>query len=158
MRNYPPIESRLWGRGVPGWGGCVLFAHPVQGVVRAQLHWRGRSYPTSRIAYTLAVGEVPDDMWVLHHCDVAACINPHHLYVGTPNRNVQDRVDRGRQHHGERTAGAVLTQETALALFNDVGSYSELGRKYGVASSTARDVKKGRTWVRVTRADMAVAS
>jgi len=35
-------------------------------------------------------------MWVLHKCDVRQCVNPHHLYLGNNDLNVQDAVARGR--------------------------------------------------------------
>lgn len=40
-------------------------------------------------------GPIPDGLWVLHRCDVGACINVEHLYLGTPKQNVQDRQERG---------------------------------------------------------------
>jgi hypothetical protein len=41
---------------------------------------------------------VPDGMSVLHHCDNPICFNPAHLYVGTHQDNIDDRVERGRGH------------------------------------------------------------
>lgn len=36
------------------------------------------------------------DNHVLHHCDNARCVNPEHLYVGTNDDNVNDRIERRR--------------------------------------------------------------
>lgn len=48
-----------------------------------------------RISYRLAHGKKPK-LWVLHKCDNPPCVNPKHLYEGTPKQNVADRVSRGR--------------------------------------------------------------
>lgn len=36
-----------------------------------------------------------DDNWALHKCDIRACVNPDHLYVGNRKDNVRDLVERG---------------------------------------------------------------
>ena len=54
-----------------------------------------------RLAWAAANGPVPDGMCVLHSCDVRACINPKHLFLGTNKDNTQDMVTKGR-HAGQR--------------------------------------------------------
>lgn len=49
-----------------------------------------------RAVYAAFVGEIPDNLQVLHHCDNAGCVNPQHLYVGTQLDNMRDRQNRGR--------------------------------------------------------------
>lgn len=43
--------------------------------------------------------------WVLHRCDISECVNPHHLYAGTPVDNRRDMLERSRWKHplGQRT-------------------------------------------------------
>lgn len=49
-----------------------------------------------RASYILYVGEIPDGMFVCHKCDNPSCVNPNHLYIGTPKQNSRDRDLRGR--------------------------------------------------------------
>jgi len=57
-----------------------------------------RSYRGAhRVSYEIYVGPIPDGMCVLHRCDVPACVNPAHLFLGTQRDNA---LDRERKHRG----------------------------------------------------------
>jgi len=40
---------------------------------------------------------------VLHKCDVARCVNPAHLYLGTREDNIKDAIDRKRFFNSAKT-------------------------------------------------------
>lgn len=54
-----------------------------------------------REAFRLANGRTPE-MSVLHSCDNPPCCNPTHLYEGTQQQNIADRVARRRSAAGAR--------------------------------------------------------
>lgn len=90
------IEIRLWGR-CEVIGDCWEFqGRPTKGGY-GQIHWRGRSWRAHRVAYTLAKGEIPSGLDVLHGCDNPPCVNPDHLRVGTDSDNIRDSFVRGRR-------------------------------------------------------------
>ena len=67
-----------------------------------------------RAAWSLLVGDIPEDLWVLHKCDNRKCINPDHLYLGTHQDNMDDVVERGGRKGvctKESNGLAVLTQK-----------------------------------------------
>jgi hypothetical protein len=56
-----------------------------------------------RMAWILWMGEVPDGLYVLHHCDNRKCCNPEHLFLGTHKDNMQDMKEKGRACKGEKS-------------------------------------------------------
>lgn len=49
-----------------------------------------------RVAYEQKFGLIPPGMAACHKCDVRACINPDHIFLGTHDDNMRDMVAKGR--------------------------------------------------------------
>ena len=54
----------------------------------------------NRLAYMHFIGPLANDKLACHHCDTPACINPEHLFEGTPQQNSTDMVSKKRQANG----------------------------------------------------------
>lgn len=49
-----------------------------------------------RLAWEFAEGPIPEDLDVLHHCDIPPCVKRECLFLGTPAENNMDRSRKGR--------------------------------------------------------------
>jgi hypothetical protein len=151
---------------LPDEPGCWLWAKGVSFYGYGALCYEGKSQRTHRLMW-LAVHGAPEAN-VLHKCDVPACINPAHLYVGTQVENLKDAYRRGRKKFSpvplvSRPRGmthycAKLTPEivreirrlSALGKGRKHGMGARvLGRKFGVDSSTISRIQRRETWKHV---------
>jgi hypothetical protein len=49
-----------------------------------------------RFSALLHFGPFHSRLFVCHHCDNRVCVNPAHLYLGTPKQNAEDMSNRAR--------------------------------------------------------------
>lgn len=94
-----------------------------------------RSY---RYAWERLVGPVPPGMHLCHKCDVPACVNPDHLFIGTPADNIADMVAKGREARGfslpqTKLGPAALQAIRARRIAGERGK--ELAREFGVSQA-----------------------
>lgn len=122
-----------------------------------------------RVAWELTNGPIPRGLQVLHDCpggDNPMCCNPLHLWLGTEQDNMTDKVEKGRQSCGEKHAKimkrvasrgegharATLTNELVLSIRRDYrkgvrgcGAHV-LAKKYSVARQTILWIVNRKGW------------
>jgi hypothetical protein len=136
---------------------CWLWIGYLRSNGYGSIRINGKEYKTHRVSYFLEHGRIPNDMWVLHRCDVRACINPRHLFVGTPKDNSQDAVRKGRNArlYGERNGKAKLTRRQVKSIKQMLKDKAdgkcdlrqcEIARYHGVSPATVSYLKNGGRW------------
>lgn len=139
--------------------------------------WKGTRYKTGygaqtigertvkahRLAYFLATGEDPCDRLVCHHCDNPPCVNPMHLFPGTPGDNNRDRkkkngyargykkdpalVIRGERHHNSKLNEVQIVEIRDRAQQGE--SFSSLGQAFQVTSENISAIVRRKAWAHI---------
>jgi hypothetical protein len=65
--------------------------------------WKGYSRPAHRLSFEAFYGIDPIGASVLHSCDIASCVNPAHLSLGTTGKNAREAAAKGRMGRWNRT-------------------------------------------------------
>lgn len=126
-----------------------------------------RTRSAHRFAWEQTYGPIPAGLYVLHRCDVRACVRPEHLFLGTAADNAADAIAKGRwttgarngsvrhpesRPRGERHPMARLTerQVAEIRARRDEGAmYREIGEEFGISKSTVFAIVSGRIWSHV---------
>lgn len=113
-------------------------------------HRRGYALRAHRVSWILVNGQIPTGMVVCHKCDNPACVNPHHLFLGTKKDNTHDMMRKGRMkkppvRHGESHHNVTIPDSELPHIKNSRDSASALAVKYGVSHQTIRRIRLGIT-------------
>lgn len=80
---------------------CWLWTEGVSPRGYGKVWWKGKTERSSRVAWMIYKGPIPDTMLVLHKCDTPSCVNPEHLFLGNHKINAADKVAKGRAYSGD---------------------------------------------------------
>jgi hypothetical protein len=112
-------------------------------------HWyptiwfEGANHSPHRLSYEAFVGEIPDGQFICHRCDNPPCINPLHLFAGTPLDNIRDMDSKGRRRigvsRGSQNGFSILNEGIVMEMRRLRGSgmtYKKIGAVFGVRLDT----------------------
>lgn len=148
--------ARFW-RKVLKTESCWLWRGAMTASGYGSIAWGRRgdlsSVGAHRFSYEMHVGPVPDGLWVLHRCDVRACVRPDHLFLGTCQDNHDDCHAKDRHNRGERNGRAKLTVDEISEIKGRLGAGympATIAVAYGVTADWVREIRRGRRWGHVS--------
>jgi len=109
----------------------------------------------NRVSWVITHGEIPEGLYVLHHCDNTKCVNPSHLFLGNQKVNMEDMVSKGRKWigHGEDNPNRKLTIEQVREIRKLYKRQSRKGlasgglaKKFGISKSQVWSILTGESW------------
>lgn len=134
----------MW-TGAPDREGYGLMYTSIDGVKR---HYR-----SNRLSYLIHVGNIPDGMIVCHACDNPGCVNPAHLFIGSPAENTHDMLSKGRGGmRNLRNGRAKITEDDVrqIRILRAQGVRSRvLADRYGISSSMVDNIVRRHSWKHV---------
>lgn len=143
----------MLGEGSVGLSPCILSTRALMSTGYAQLLHKGRLVYQHRLSFAKANGLDVFNLGglVLHKCDVRSCHNPEHLFLGTYQDNMTDKVLKGRQTKGVATGKGVLTDDDRIYIQENYRKRSkgvrsnvyELADKFKVHVTSIYHVVKG---------------
>lgn len=146
-------EARFWSKVTVGdrsecweWRGARLASG------YGEFSVNGKNHRAHRIAYQLSVGDISDGLHICHSCDNPGCVNPAHLWEGTPADNIADRDAKGRNRapRGSERPNSILTEDAVrdIRLRYATGrvTQKQLASEHGVDTTTVTRIISGQNW------------
>lgn len=151
-----PLTDRFWER-VKKTNSCWLWTGSYVRDGYGSFHLDdGKAARAHRLSYEFEHGAIPKGMYVLHRCDVPACVNPKHLFLGDQFANMRDMVAKGRNSCivGEKNPRAKLTWADVRKIRSLVShdphnrgvTHADISLFYRVSQSTIAQISRGVIW------------
>jgi len=136
----------------PNENGCMLWIGGKGKQGHGRFEYNNRLGGAHRYSYELHIGEITKGMFVCHKCDIPSCVNPEHLFLGSPKDNMIDAKNKGRGNCGrfENHGSAKLSKEEVKQirdLYNsNIYSQAELSRLYNIKPPAMGSIVHNKTW------------
>jgi hypothetical protein len=97
-----------------------------------------------------------DNKQICHRCDNPACVNPEHLFSGTQQDNITDKVIKGRQAKGSENGNSKLIESDIIEIINLIlsGHFTSgtvIAKQYKVSRRVIENIINQKLWKHVTK-------
>jgi hypothetical protein len=130
--------------------GCWIWSGSLQTGGYGQTRLLGKTILAHRLSYMAFHGEIKNKRFVCHSCDCPPCVNPDHLWLGTPRQNFKDAIKKNR-HVGRFPEWASrlprkrkLSHDDVLAIRASTEPLKELAQRYNCSLPNISMIRNGR--------------
>lgn len=157
MKKRTDIKERLLARMRPD-GDCWIWLGAKKPSGYGNIFLNGKYDVAHRVSFKAFKGSIPDGYFVCHSCDNPSCINPAHLFLGTPLDNSLDM--RGKNRAPKHFAGGItswlskLDDDKVLAIRKrrlEGARLNELSIAFNVSMATISMICNRKTWKHLDR-------
>lgn len=111
----------------------------------------GKGISPHRLSYFFSNKSIDPNLCCLHKCDNPPCVNPNHLFLGTPKDNAVDRMNKGRGGivRGGKNATSKLTPQQVLEIRNRYSKGERqipLSKEFGVTQAQISLIVRREQW------------
>ena len=131
---------------------CWLWTGKLDkdGYGHTSLHGRNSNpIGSHRRSYELFKGEIENNLFVCHSCDIRHCVNPNHLFLGTTQDNMNDMCAKERANAPKLNVEKVLEIRKIYDKYKYYGQFVELSKIYNVSPVHIRNVILRKKWKHV---------
>lgn len=147
-----PLADRLWAKTKKGgsdecweWQGS---RHPKgYGQIGRGRRKDGLAY-AHVVAWEVTHGPVPSGAHVCHRCDNPPCVNPSHLFLGSPADNTHDMIRKRRHSYGENHATKLTEKDVVEVrrLLAEGTTQQAVADRFSVSRSLIGQVGRFNRW------------
>ena len=136
------------------WQGAIKKARN-RALTYGWVTYNNKQMNAHRAAWLVVNGEIPEGKFVCHKCDVPRCVNPNHLFLGTPSDNMKDMWDKKR--HSLPTEGVIgsrsskinlITVKRIRELLQQGQKQRDIAKIFGLSQAAISQINTGRNWSR----------
>lgn len=133
--------------------GCWEWAGAKNSNGYGNFYWDGKYQAAHRVSFKIHTGDIPKGIFVCHACDNPACVNPSHLFLGTPLDNTTDMISKGRggpaSKKGSGHLNAKLTDDDVRQIrrMRAQGMFLKvIGEKFGITEGNVSYIASRKSW------------
>lgn len=134
--------------------GCWFFLGFKNKAGYGKVFKRGKYYTAHRFYYEAFYKTILDNrMFACHSCDNPSCVNPSHIWFGSPADNMKDMKEKGRSLVGEESPRSKLKEHQVKEIIKLKGKIKQtvLARRFGVQPPAINKIYKGTRWPHLHR-------